>query len=442
MRYLATILFQRSNFRTEMGKLFFAILLWMNLMEVWSIRARITSNERYCVPQPYKPGGGIRKVQEIKAPKATLKTNGLLGVIAKGAKGTGDGAKVTTKVTAEFAKFGKLFKTASKMAPWLGVLSGALGFLGKGPSVQDAIKAVNKAFEEFAEEITKRMVEMKGYVDDSIVKVETEWVKRQYGVLFNGWADCVVYYHDESKVNECQREAFMDIRKNRAHFMLFRGKSPTRQELKRLEFQFAVIREYSFLTLLVLRSLIDSFKAEKEKIKDYERLLKQGMVVPEELADYAKFVNNEILEFYDSETKSICRQTFTCGEMKQKYKYNFFGQRARTPYNRNMECKCKMTPDAADHEWCKYKIDVDVNSKERWRQHWEHEIDLENKGERELFALSDKYWKQTSSVVRKYWYETVMIQVPKWEEFAIQAEKEYEEHRGTDFYLLSSQKFL
>ena len=63
-----------------MGKLLFAILLWMNLMEVWSIRGRITSNERYCVPQPYKPGGGIRKVHEIKAPKATLKTNGLLGV--------------------------------------------------------------------------------------------------------------------------------------------------------------------------------------------------------------------------------------------------------------------------------------------------------------------------------------------------------------------------
>eukprot|EP00111_Clytia_hemisphaerica_P024232 TCONS_00071399-protein len=422
-----------------MGKLIFALLLCMNLMEVWSIRGRITSNERYCVPQPYKPGGGIRKVQDIKAPQATLKTTGFLGVIAKGAKKTGDAAKVATKVTTEFAKFGKLFKTASKMAPWLGVLSGVLGFLGQTPSVGDAIKAVNKAFKEFADEITKRMNEMKGYVDDSILKKESEWVEKELKVLFNGWADCIVYYHDESDVNECQRKAFMDIRKNRAHFMLFSGKNPTRKELKRLEFQFVSIRDYSFLTLLVLRSLIDSFKAEKGKEKDYERLLKQGMVIPEELADYANFVNNEILDFYDTGTKSICRGTFTCGKMDTKYRTVFgFGRikPLRYPVHRQMECKCKMIPDAANHEWCKYKIELDINNAPPGEgEYWKDHSNLERRGEKDLFALSDIYWKETSSVVRKYWYETVMVQVPKWEEFAVQAQKEYEEFRGGNLAL-------
>eukprot|EP00111_Clytia_hemisphaerica_P000065 TCONS_00000150-protein len=418
------------------NKLFFIILLCaVNLMEVWCISGRITSNSKYCVPQPYKPGGGIRTVQEVKAPKAILKTTGFLGVIAKGATQTGNAGKVSTKVTTHFAKFGKLFKTASKMAPWLAAVSGALGFLGSSPTPQQAVDATNKALKEFAEEVNKRMIEMKGYVDDSILKSESVWVKKQYEVLFEGWANCMIYYYkDESAVNECQRTAFMDIRKNRAHFMLFKGKNPSRQELKRLEFQFEAIREYSFLTLLVLRSLIDSFKAEKGKTDDFVFFMKQGMIIPEELADYAKFVNSEILDFYDSQTKSICRRTLTCSKMKSMQKTNFFGQKLH-PYNRNMECKCKMIPDAASHEWCKYRLDVSVSSSERWGQHWTDSSNMEKKGERELFALSDRFWRQTSSVVRKYWHETVMVQVPKWEEFAIQAEKEYQLHRGGNLAL-------
>ncbi|XP_066935531.1 uncharacterized protein [Clytia hemisphaerica] len=320
--------------------LFFILLACMNVMNIWCIGSgRLTNNERYCVSQPYKPGGGIKTVQEVVAPEVTLKTNSFLGVIAKGAKNTGDAGKIAPKVTAEFAKFGKFFKTASKMAPWLGALSGALGFIGKAPSAQDAVDAVNVAFKKFAQEITKRMNEMKGYVDDRIMQTESEWVRRQYHALLNGWADCVVIYHKESEVNECQRRAFLSIRRDRSHFMLFKGKSPNHQELKRLEFQFVTIREYSFLTLLVLRSLIDSLKAEKGKMKDYVRILKLGMVIPEELADYAKFINNQILDFYDKQTKAICRDTFTCTKLNHFYGKTIFGQQKENPHNRNLECK-------------------------------------------------------------------------------------------------------
>uniref|UniRef100_A0A7M5VC77 Fucolectin tachylectin-4 pentraxin-1 domain-containing protein n=2 Tax=Clytia hemisphaerica TaxID=252671 RepID=A0A7M5VC77_9CNID len=37
--------------------------------------------------------------------------------------------------------------------------------------------------------------------------------------------------------------------------------------------------------------------------------------------------------------------------------------------------------------------------------------------------------------VRKYWYENVMVQVPKWEEFALNAEKEYQIYKGPNLAL-------
>ena len=67
------------------------------------------------------------------------------------------------------------------------------------------------------------MNEMKGYVDSKVLESEKKWITREYGVLFNGWADCMAIEVTTEGVNQCQHRAFANIRKARAHFLLFKG---------------------------------------------------------------------------------------------------------------------------------------------------------------------------------------------------------------------------
>ena len=323
----------------------------------------------------------------------------------------------------------KIFKTSSQMASTMWFVSGVLSYFASEPSAQDAIDATNKAFEEFAKEISHRMTEMKGYVDDKIIESRAVILKREYDTLMPKWSACISNYQEEAEVNQCQKGAYIDIRSEKAKFMIFKDQlqkgTVNREQLKELEMQFSAFRDYSFLTLLVLRSVRDSFKNERGEWNEYIFYLKKSITVPKELIKYANEVNNAILNFYDAQTRNHCKKTMRCHGMKKvKKAKNWFSEKKVVDLNR--ECECLMFPDALPHELCKYRAHTKPNPHSMVEEKW-----LGIYAKDMLYRQSGNYWQQTSSVVRKYWQETVMSQVQKWEQFAADAQKELDSLAGS-----------
>jgi len=379
------------------------------------------TNGKFCNAKPYIPGGGIQNVRNIVAPKATLKQKSFLSIIAGTAGTTGNAGKILKIMD----KFSKVFKNAAKMAPWLGALSGVFGFIGKKPSAQDAVNAANKAIKKLTEEVNNRMVEMKGYVDDSILKSESQWIGRQYQVLFNGWADCMVNEVTVAAVNECQKRAFADIRKSRSHFLLFRGKTQrlSRKEIKRLEVTFLSIRDYAVLNLMVMKSLVDSFKAEEGKRAYYQRYLQTTIDVSNQLSEYANYAFDQIMDYYDRQTRTSCRNSFKCGNVRNVDQTKWY--EADRVMAKERKCRCRMEPDVLDHEQCTYydsvRTDWVLSSAGYKRINFPNihgrlscAMALKKRAEQIIFPIADKYWRETSGVVRKYWEENVMKLVPLW----------------------------
>eukprot|EP00111_Clytia_hemisphaerica_P008366 TCONS_00024426-protein len=252
---------------------------------------------------------------------------------------------------------------------------------------------------------------MKGYVDGKIIESRAIMLKREYETLMPKWSACLHHYHEETEVNQCQKRAYLAIRSERAKFMIFKNQlqkgTVSREELKELEMQFPAFRDYSFLTLLVLRSVRDSFKNERGEWDEYNAYLKKSITVSQELIKYAHEVNNAILNFYGAQSKNQCKKTMHCKEMK------------KTKDGRERTCECRMFADALPHELCEYR------SINRPHGTW-HDFKkwLGINAEDMLYRHEDIYWKQTFNLVKKYWQETVMSQVQLWEKFAVDAQKE------------------
>jgi len=240
--------------------------------------------------------------------------------------------------------------------------------------------------------------------------------------LMPKWSACLHHYHEETEVNQCQKRAYLAIRSERAKFMIFKNQlqkgTVSREELKELEMQFPAFRDYSFLTLLVLRSVRDSFKNERGEWDEYIAYLKKSITVSQELIKYAHEVNNSILNFYGAQSKNQCKKTMHCKEMKTTKKAkNFFTE--KKVVDRERTCECRMFADALPHELCEYRAHSRPNGEWHDFKRW-----LGINAKDMLYRHEDIYWKQTLSLVRKYWQETVMSQVQLWEQFAVDTQKE------------------
>ncbi|XP_066917022.1 uncharacterized protein [Clytia hemisphaerica] len=379
----------------------------------------------YCDPKPYVPGGGIKTIQKIKAPKATLEENEILSGFSAGTQATGFIAGLTGFIgegSSKIKNVQKVFNTASKMASTMWFVSGILSYLGGEPSAQDILDATNKAFEEFAEDVNNRMSEMKGYVDGKIIESRAIMLKREYQTLMPKWSACLHHYHEETEVNQCQKRAYLAIRSERAKFMIFKNQlqkgTVSREQLKELEMQFPAFRDYSFLTLLVLRSVRDSFKNERGEWDEYIAYLKKSITVSQELIKYAHEVNNAILNFYGAQSKNLCKKTMHCKEMKETKKAKDFWSDKKV-VDRSRACECRMFADALPHELCEYQAHNRPNGQWHDFKKW-----LGINAKDMLYRHEDIYWKQTLLLVQKYWQETVMSQVQLWEQFAVDTQKE------------------
>lgn len=391
----------------------------------WALREQTRGS--VCKPEKYIPGGSITTVQKIKAPVATLQKT-LLGAIAK----TGGNVGNAGKIVGVMSKFSDVFKSASKMAPWMGALGAVFGFVGADdkPSAQDAVDATNKAIEQLTKEVNVRLEQMKGYVDQRVLDSESNWITRAYQSLSNHWTECI-FYKTAHDVNKCLQRAFERLRAERVHFLLHQGKNTlTRDEIKKLEVTFLTFRDYAMLNFLQLKSLADSFKAEEGKnAKDYyEGYLRLTVTVAKQLADYAKFVNNAIMSFYDKQIKTSCAASFKCGGITKRIGASWPSKRHVSSHR---DCYCKMRPDARSDQWCVHYVEVRVDYILDTSQYKEYQLRVYTldaatikRSKQILFPLAHTYWKTTSEVVRTYWYENVMKLVPLWEEIGNQAERE------------------
>ena len=244
-----------------------------------------------CKYSGYIPGGGIPNIKPITAPVAKLPGNALAEIAGVGEKGT-KMAETALKVGEAFAKSGSALAAAAPgVGAALAVVGTGFGFLSDEFKVkpEDILKAVNKAFKELTDAINDRLEQMKGYIDQKIINLKKELVNQEYTTLFESFTGCIDGPGlTKKKVNDCvmrvekrikaSRGKFMPARENmkqwnpsskvphsRYYFEKHPSKAPPYVRVKEMEAVMLTFRDFANLHLLVLSSLINTFKKSGPK---------------------------------------------------------------------------------------------------------------------------------------------------------------------------------
>ena len=240
-----------------------------------------------CKYKGYKPGGGKPNIKPIKAPTAKMPANALAEIFGAGKQGT-EFAKIALEVTEKFLKAGSaLASAAPAIGTALSVLGAALGFISDSlkPGPQDILDQVNKALNELTTEVNDRLAKMKGYVDYKVIELEKRITVKQYRTLFNLYTGCIEGTISRDEILRCVRRAekqikasfpkFMildkrmkglkPLKKNRSYFTKNKSAAPSYDDVKRIEAGIISFRNYANLHLIVIGSLINSYKDRKGK---------------------------------------------------------------------------------------------------------------------------------------------------------------------------------
>ena len=241
-----------------------------------------------CKYTGYIPGGGIPNIQPITAPVAKIPGNALAEIAGVGEKGT-KMAETALKVGEAFAKSGSSFAAAAPgVGAALAVVGAGFGFLSDEFKVkpEDVLKAVNKAFKELTDAINDRLEQMKGYIDQKIINLKKQLVSGEYTMLFERFTDCIDGPQlTKNDVDKCVMRVEQKIKSSRGKFMPFRGrmkdwnaksnsrrffeknpnKAPSFLQVKEMEAILLTFRDFANLHLLVLSSLVNTYKKSGPK---------------------------------------------------------------------------------------------------------------------------------------------------------------------------------
>ena len=278
-----------------------------------------------CKYTGYIPGGGIPNIQPIKAPEAKLPGNALAEIAGVGEKGTKI-AETALKIGEAFAKSGSAFAAAAPgVGAALSVFGAGFGFLSDElkPKPEDILKAVNKAFKELTNAINDRLEQMKGYVDQKIIDLKKELVNQEYTTLFESFTGCIDGPGlTKKKVNNCviniekrikaSRGKFMPARRemkdwnpgsknphSRYYFEKHPSKAPPYVRVKEMEAVMLTFRDFANLHLLVLSSLINTFKKSgpKDHLDFYIKRKKYYGNIAGRSREIRKLMKKEMIEF-------------------------------------------------------------------------------------------------------------------------------------------------
>uniref|UniRef100_A0A7M5V6U0 Uncharacterized protein n=1 Tax=Clytia hemisphaerica TaxID=252671 RepID=A0A7M5V6U0_9CNID len=270
-----------------------------------------------CEFKGYAPGGNKIMVQKIEAPVATMQKGlfaGLAGNMKKGAAGAQHSVML-------LKGFGKLANIAPKLGPALGLFGVAFSIVKSftDPSPQDILDQANKAIAELTEEVNNRLDEMKGYVEEKVIKLEKDLIEREYQSLFRIWSNCLKETTKE-KVDECQEDAAKDIMGARPKFAIFWDRVQSNEmfpgyDVKRLEANLLTFRDYVILCFASLSALTASLENEPGKKLDYQRYANDLNYEIDWSVKYVKNAFDIIRRMHIGGNN--CKDTFKCTRLKE-----------------------------------------------------------------------------------------------------------------------------
>jgi len=411
----------------------------LNGMETFSVSKGKISN---CEYKGYKPGGDVKNIGDIKAPKAVLDAGGLsailggasrasaitmhslkLPAVASGiAKAAKIAAKVGPKLLRAFSKIGPA------LGPALGIFSGAIGLINDltKPTPQDILDSVNREIEQLTKEVNEKLDRMKGYVDSAIITTEKELITREYASIARLWKNCITEVTAE-EANRCQRDAFKHADREVGKFAVYRSKvlagRLTNLEMRKLEGYLLAFRNYANIVLSILQALIDTYDGDdtdtgKSYLARYKGEMKKRAAYFEE---YARAAVKEILKVHKGRNgMGVCPDTLKCGP------------------NRPVKEGWFVAKHTADHVDC--DVTIDEGTKQKCTIHWIIRRDgkqanynipayrsSSSAGSPEtpkhltsqyLLPECIKYQNKNAQIAGAYWRENLEIFYPIWHEAA------------------------
>jgi len=277
----------------------------------WKIRAEGTHG--VCAFNGFKPGGGKVSITKIKAPVAELE-NKLLGTLFNRGSRFFLAGRATAAAAKEIKVIADIAKNLGKVAAVMGVIGQAFGVLSDIASnnVQDVVNAVNKALEKLTQEINDKLEDMKGYVDQQVLDLEMRLYTREYKTEWSSFARCASFRKEKDQI-VCLRDTERNSFKKFAKFAIHYDKVTKHQylsinELKSLELNAPMFRNYAVLRILTLKALMTVYEDEdKAEYKYYAGVLRRDIDRFSLYADKA-FVMTKLGHI----SGSSCQETVQC----------------------------------------------------------------------------------------------------------------------------------
>jgi len=219
-----------------------------------------------CEPEdyPYKPGGQKVNLKPIEAPEAKMQENGVANV----AKYLGMAVDIGDSAQEVAAAADKAFKAAKKLAASLSVWGSVFGALAsQTPSAKDILDSVNTAFEEMARNVNNAFSDMQGYVDGEVLEAQKARWQDDYAAAYASFRGCLELEPlGDEKVNDCMVESERFSKTHKAVYMDYEPYmsvdtwDPTPKDIRHMEVQFLVFRDYVSLRVMMLLTLINTFQ--------------------------------------------------------------------------------------------------------------------------------------------------------------------------------------
>ena len=298
-----------------------------------------------CSFTSYQPGRKEVTILTVTAPTAEVQKTVLSAIFTHAQTddfiGTVGLSAEVVSLAGELAT--KFASTASKLAPCLGIFSGAMSMFMSDmtPTPDDILKATNKAIEKLAEQVNDRLEEMRVYVDERVIDLEKDLVERRYKFHFTYWAECIKA-NTKERVNNCQAEAYRLMSASLGEIALFYDKMDStgslvglsNDDVRRIEVNLISFRDYVQLSVMVLKTLAESYKTDASTREMYETELVDKTAFYDR---YATAAYNAIADMnVDFGTKLV--DTYQCDEAEVTDEHNYHVRQVTTA------CRCVLAP--------------------------------------------------------------------------------------------------
>jgi len=419
------------------------VLIAFSVHATQGIRTPIDKNRDYmkwkisdsCDFQAYAPISEVQ-IGKLKAPVASVEDTILYTTANLGSQIAAAGTGVVDLIDTNLAKVAKNFHEAfSKVAPALstslGIFGAAFGIITAhtSPSASDAVDAANQGIKQLTDQVNMKLELLKNYVDNEFAQHIRESLEKQYKEMASYWALCL---NEKTKdgVNDCIRTAFNGLQAKESHFVIYLTEMESSQNLSiketlRLEATMDIFRNYVFLNLLELTTLIETFKDDTHYLPIFKRTMQMNI---DRYAKYATWAVDLIIDAhlnYGKDKGAFCQENFECGEVStHKGSYAFI----QVDKSKSTTCSCKIDP--LNPVRCSVDMEVYVDDSEYgtidteiWKevpkldgtQYEEHVSNMKDRANLILrYGKAPFYVERLEASLKTYWKKSILVSVEKW----------------------------